>query len=379
VVSSIKDDIRTYMKSRGLTQSEFAQAAGVSQSLVSRLISGRTLSLQPATRERILGVLGGMVLHPVPAYRDDRVMDLSAELQALLDQKRALRSQGVDISEVDQAILAVKRELRSGPSLEPGDILGERYLLVERVGAGGFGTVWKAWDQENLMVVAVKVLHGQWSSDRSRIARFVRGVEAMKRVAAPGIARILDGPAIDGGHHFYVMEYLPGGDLRTVVLRGERTRKENVESIVQVARALCHLHEQSMVHRDVRPSNIMLDERGGLQLVDFDIVRSADTTGGTRTGALGAFLYAPPEQMQAAGEVDERADVYSLGATLAFCLAEEDLSPGFWFTRETFLEELNCGESMREIVRKATEPDLGERTPNVAAFLKRLQAVLEDE
>src|SRR5689334_8019479 len=122
---------------------------------------------------------------PAPSYLDPDNERLSEQLQAGRDRLRQLVQAGAPPEELERAraeILRLRRELRDGGHLRPGDVLSERYRVLDRLGSGGFATVWRAWDEDALELVAIKVLHGQHARDASRLERFYRGARTMARL-----------------------------------------------------------------------------------------------------------------------------------------------------------------------------------------------------
>ena len=117
----------------------------------------------------------------------------------------------------------------------------------------------------------------------------------MKALSHPGVVRVVEPQGEDRGYHYFVMEYVPGGDLRQAVKAGRVAPTDVVPLVVAVGDALQHVHDGGLVHRDVKPENIRLDTGGHPKLTGFDLVRAVDSTGGTRTGALGTVTYAAPE------------------------------------------------------------------------------------
>ena len=252
------------------------------------------------------------VLDPAGSAAYDRAEGFRVQLSALVDRKRSylISSEPVP-AELTEQILALKRQLRSGPDLTEGDVLGERYQLVKRLGAGGFATVWGAWDRQDEKPVAVKVLHGQFARDETRKERFFRGARIMAGLNVPGIVRVLESRKEDGSFYFFVMELVEGGDLQRA-LRAGLSRERLFALLEEVGEAVSRCHEAGLVHRDLKPANVLLDANGHAKVTDFDLVRAEDTTGGTRTGALGTVLYMAPECVRNANEAAPKADVYAL-------------------------------------------------------------------
>lgn len=196
-----------------------------------------------------------------------------------------------------------------------GKTLG-RYRITEETGRGGMATVYKAWDAKEGRHVAVKVLHPELTVDVQFVKRFQREATAASTLKHPNIVTVYDVGEEDG-LYYIVMEYLQGQPLsRMIQERGHLAFSEAVGILSQVASALDHAHGRGFIHRDVKPSNIIVDEEGRATLTDFGIARYAGVTRLTTTGAaVGTPEYMSPEQCQGK-EVDGRGDIYSLGIVL---------------------------------------------------------------
>lgn len=202
------------------------------------------------------------------------------------------------------------------PSLPPR-VLSDRYLLEERIAIGGMATVWRAHDEKLARTVAVKLLHKHLSSDRDFRERFRREAVAAAKLAHPGIVGIYD-TGRDGDWVYLVMEFVQGVTLREVMVQYGRLEPGLAASIgMRVAYALDFAHERALVHRDVKPANILLGQEGAVKVADFGIVKVEHTRSElTKTGmVLGTAAYVAPEQVED-GTVDGRADQYSLGCVL---------------------------------------------------------------
>ncbi len=198
------------------------------------------------------------------------------------------------------------------PSEERTRALSGRYELGDLLGRGGTSEVYRAVDRQLGRGVAVKVLRGGASDDR--LERESREVALLARLQHPNLVRLFDAGA-DDGTPYAVMELVDGQTLDDAVASGideERAREVGIA----VASALAYIHEAGVIHRDVKPGNILLDRRGGVRLTDFGIARLVDGTQVTPTGfAMGTAAYLAPEQV--AGEsVGPSADIYSLGLVL---------------------------------------------------------------
>ncbi len=203
-----------------------------------------------------------------------------------------------------------------------------RYRLIELLGRGGMGEVWRAYDTEaNNRTVAIKLLPAQLATDSSFVRRFRREAEAAAQLNNPHIIPIHNYGEIDG--RLYVdMRLVDGRDLQQVLNAGPLEPARAVRIIEQVAKALQAAHKVGLIHRDVKPSNILVDEDDFAYLIDFGIARGADHTGLTGVGdVIGSLHYMAPERLQA-HEADARADIYALACVLYECLTGSRPFPG---------------------------------------------------
>jgi len=205
--------------------------------------------------------------------------------------------------------------------LHVGSSLSERYLLREVIARGGVGEVWRAEDTESGRIVAIKTLLPALSGDPGFAERFRTEVRAMAVLRDPAIVEILDFGRCDGVDYI-VMQYVAGESLRALMYREGAMPPDRVMSLVAQAAAALHLaHEQGIVHRDVKPSNLLVQPDGRLLLSDFGIARMVATTRLTAAGSvLGTVTYLAPEQITG-DPVSPATDVYALGVVAYECLA----------------------------------------------------------
>lgn len=309
-----------------------------------------------------------------PAYENDEIRALAARLERARMRRTALEDSASSTADVDREILNLRRSLREGGQLRAGDAVeDERYLLLKLIGQGGFASVWAACDRAHGERVAIKVLHPAHARDPLRCERFFRGARVMSGLTHPAVVRVLQSRGEDGGYLYFVMELAEGGDLYRAVLGGRLPKEETVPLILRVGEALAEAHAKGIVHRDVKPANILIDSAGAPWLTDFDLVAAMDTTGGTRTGAMGTFLFAAPEQIRNASEADARADVYGLAMTAMFCLHGGDL-PAIAVRRpDRVIERLSCSDAVKGVLTKAIELEPEDRYANARAFCEALQ------
>ncbi|WP_437980896.1 protein kinase domain-containing protein [Sorangium sp. So ce117] len=310
-----------------------------------------------------------------PKYANEEIRSLSVRLEAARNRKRSLQEAGVITVAVEQEILFLRRQLREGSQLQAGDSLGDgRYLLLESLGSGGFGRVWRALDRDRNEQVAIKVLHSHLGGDAIRLERFFRGARIMAELVHEAVVRVVETHGNDGGFHYFVMAFATGGDFRRAVLEKRIVGGAVLPVVLKVGEALAKAHAQGYVHRDVKPANILLDESGSPRLTDFDLVSGADTTGGTRTGALGTFIYAAPELLHRPQDADARADVYGLAMSAVFGLCGEELPLDVLRNTEEWIERLSCSAAVKHVLKRALEWRSDGRFRDAAAFSDALRA-----
>src|SRR4051812_40262341 len=207
------------------------------------------------------------------------------------------------------------------PSADPEHLgrLGP-YEVLGVIGRGGMGVVLKAFDAALRRTVAIKVLAPQWASHAQARARFEREARAAARVRHKNVVAIHAVEEADG-LPYLVMEYVPGGSLQRLLDRSGPLAVEDVLQLgAQAAAGLTAAHDQDLIHRDVKPANILLDAAGNVRLTDFGLARAVDDTSLTQTGVIaGTPQYMAPEQARGA-RLDHRADLFSLGSVLyAMC------------------------------------------------------------
>ena len=206
--------------------------------------------------------------------------------------------------------------------------IADRYELKEMVGSGGMSSVYRAFDTLLERHVALKILHEQFGGDDEHVERFRREARAVAQLSHPNIVTVIDRGEEDG-RQFIVFELIDGENLKELVERGGPLPVRRVLELgLEIGRALAFAHAQGLVHRDVKPQNVLLGGEGVAKVTDFGIVRSLDAVGHTETGTvLGTSHYIAPEQ--ARGErVDAQTDVYSFGVVLYELLTGEVPYPG---------------------------------------------------
>ncbi|GEC88283.1 Stk1 family PASTA domain-containing Ser/Thr kinase [Brevibacillus brevis] len=197
-----------------------------------------------------------------------------------------------------------------------GQRLGGRYQIESRVGGGGMAIVYKAKDLILNRPVAVKVLRSQFGTDEDFVNRFRREAQAVASLSHPNVVGVYD-VGQEGDTHYMVMEYIEGYTLKEVIIqRGALPVEEAVRIAEQICDALDHAHQNQIIHRDIKPHNIMIGKNGRVKVTDFGIARAVTSATITHTNAmLGSVHYFSPEQARG-GITGEKSDIYSLGIVL---------------------------------------------------------------
>jgi serine/threonine protein kinase/tetratricopeptide (TPR) repeat protein len=276
-------------------------------------------------------------------------------------------------------------EAASKGQLEPGTILADRFEILQLLGQGGMGAVYKGRDMELERLVALKLIRPDLASHPEILRRFKQELILAREVTHRNVIRIFDlGQA--QGIKFITMEYVEGRDLRGLIHeKGKMTPDEAVPIVLQMAAALEAAHHAGVVHRDLKPQNAMVDKDARVYVMDFGIARSLETPGMTQTGALmGTPEYMSPEQ--AKGEkVDARSDLFALGIIFYEMLtgvspfkADTAMAMMFKRTQEraTPLAQLNLGVpgAISDIVSKCLEIKPAERYQSAREIIDDLEA-----
>jgi len=210
---------------------------------------------------------------------------------------------------------AWKPRVQNNPlMLEPGSLLGQRYEILQILGEGGMGAVYKARDIELNRMVALKVIRPDLAGNQAIIDRFKQELLLATQVTHKNVIRIYDLSEADG-MKFITMEYVEGEDLRGLMIKkqGKLSPEEAVEIMQQTCRALEAAHSAGIIHRDLKPQNIMRDKSGRVLVMDFGLARTLEGDGMTQTGALvGTMDYMSPEQALGK-DLDQRSDVFAMG------------------------------------------------------------------
>lgn len=269
--------------------------------------------------------------------------------------------------------------------LTVGTYLADRYEIVSKIGAGGMSDVYKAKDHVLGRFVAIKVLKPEFSEDRGFVAKFRTEAQSAAGLEHPNIVNIYD-VGSEEGLHYIVMEYVEGITLKTYIeKKGQLSFKEAVSIAIQVARGIEAAHNKQIIHRDIKPQNIMISTEGKVKVMDFGIARAASSNT-VSSDVMGSVHYSSPEQARN-GFVDGRSDIYSLGivmyemvtgrvpfdgdTTVAVAIQhlQEEMTPPSVYAK-------NLPISMEKIILKCTQKNADRRYQTIGDLLADLRRSL---
>jgi len=265
------------------------------------------------------------------------------------------------------------------------EMLGD-YQLVRKLGQGGMGAVYEATQVRLQRQVALKVLPNELTVDPAFLERFYREARAAAALNHPNIIQVHD-IAEDRGTHFFSMEYVDGESLQDRLKREDKLpTRDALEIVESVAKALRYAHRHSIIHRDIKPDNVMLSAEGHVKLADLGLAKKLeDDRSVTQTGAgMGTPYYMAPEQAESAKDVDHRADIYALGITLLHLLTGKrpfEGDSGYAIAIAHATKELPTGEALgtrlprgvEAVIRKMCAKDPAERYQDYEALLQDLE------
>jgi eukaryotic-like serine/threonine-protein kinase len=271
-----------------------------------------------------------------------------------------------------------------------GTLLNERFRLDEKIGSGGMSTVYLAFDPTLERWVAIKMMHRDISTDPDQLERFRREARAVARLNHPHVVTVIDAGE-DDGTPYIVFEYVEGETLKERIQRmGRLPVAEAVAYAIEIGRALSCAHSNRLVHRDVKPQNVLIDMDGRAKVTDFGIARSLEAQGLTATGrVLGTTDYVSPEQAMG-HDVTEQSDIYSLGVCLYEMLtgevpfrADTQVAVAMQHVREPLPDvqrrRPEISAALAAVVERATAKETRNRYATVDAMVHDLEEVLAIE
>jgi response regulator RpfG family c-di-GMP phosphodiesterase/serine/threonine protein kinase len=278
---------------------------------------------------------------------------------------------------VEHQLLTDYQASRISAGKTHGLLLGN-YRVLDRIGAGGMGVVFKAEHVRMRRIVAIKILPRFEAGDGRLMRRFLSEMRTLAQLRHPNIVNAIDDGELPATHedpslYYFVMEHVPGRDLEDLIeANGPMPVEEACSLIYQVASALAEAHAHNLVHRDIKPSNIRITPDGQAKLLDFGLVRHFHHRMTEQGTVLGTLDYLSPEQARDASSVDIRADIYSLGGTLYWCLTGQVPFP----ESGTMAESLIRRFTQRPPALRVVNPDLSAELESV---IQRMMACNPDD
>ena len=291
-----------------------------------------------------------------------------------------IRLPSLEDVEVTDTMEAPKEELTTGSTF------AGRYQIIEELGKGGIGKVYRVLDKKLKEEIALKLIKPEIAKDKKTLERFHNELKLARKISQRNVGRMYE-LMEENGVHFITMEYVPGEDLRSLIRRiGQLTIGKSISIAKQVCEGLAEAHRLGVVHRDLKSNNIMIDKEGNVRIMDFGIARSLESKGITGVGVMiGTPEYMSPEQAEAK-DVDRRSDIYSFGVILyemltgkvpfegdtplSIAIKQKTESP-----RDPSLYNAQIPDGLRRVILYCLEKDKEKRYQNTGELLTDLNKV----
>ncbi|MDD4548023.1 MAG: Stk1 family PASTA domain-containing Ser/Thr kinase [Bacilli bacterium] len=270
-----------------------------------------------------------------------------------------------------------------------GQKISDRYQIIKTIGEGGMANVYLAYDTILDRNVAVKVLRGDLSNDEKFLRRFQREALSASSLSHPNIVEVYD-VGEDNGQYYIVMEYIEGKHLKQLIKkRGQLTISEVIDIMLQISEGMAHAHDSYIIHRDIKPQNIMILENGLVKITDFGIAMALNSTQLTQTNSvMGSVHYLPPEQANGKGSTI-KSDIYSMGILMYELLTaklpyrgDNAVEIALKHLKEplpSIKNELpNIPQSMENIILKATAKNPDNRYNDAREMYEDLKTAMDD-
>ncbi|MDH4220842.1 MAG: serine/threonine protein kinase, partial [Candidatus Aminicenantes bacterium] len=273
--------------------------------------------------------------------------------------------------------------------LTTGSTFADRYQVIEELGKGGMGRIYKVYDTKIDEKIALKLVDVETAADKKTLERFSNELKLARKVSHRNVCRMFD-LGEEQGIHYITMEFVPGEDLKNSITRiGPLTPGKAISIAKQICKGLAEAHKLGVIHRDLKPQNVMIDSEGNARIMDFGIARTLKGEGITADGVvIGTPEYMSPEQVEGK-EVDPRTDIYALGTILYEMLtgrvpfkAKSPISIAFKHKTEKPKDPRmyndQIPEELSRLVLKCMEKDKEKRYQSAGELLEELESVEEN-
>lgn len=273
--------------------------------------------------------------------------------------------------------------LRSMAFIESGDVLDRRYRLLSYIGGGRSSVVWKAYADRQDRFVAVKFLRHAYVRDQSVVQQFRYSARLMSEFNAKSVAAVKEDVQqlkVNGADAlvYYVLEHIDGVPLDVHLAANPDRRDALIDGLLEVGRCLADAHAKGMVHRDLKPGNILVQPDGTLRLVDFDsVLRLSDRRISHQD--VGTFGYSAPEVLNGAGDADVRADIFALARVFAYLYYGRKLPNAYALSVYDLIDLLNCAPVVKHTLQRASAVDPASRYDTMEAFLGELAPAVQED
>ncbi len=293
---------------------------------------------------------------------------------------KLVSAKGFDVTETLETF---KEELTTGSTF------ARRYQIIEELGRGGMGNVYRALDKKLDEEVAIKLIKPEIASDKKTLERFSNELKIARRISHKNVGRMYE-MMEHNGTHFITMEYIPGEDLKRLIRKvGRFSVGKTISVVKQICEGLIEAHSSGIVHRDLKSQNIMVDDEGTAKIMDFGIARFLGAKGLTGEGMImGTLEYMSPEQVEGKG-IDQRSDIYSLGIILYEMVTGrvpfEGDTPFIVGAKQRSETPKNpkkinpqIPDDLTQLILKCVEKDKEQRYQTVDQILREINAIQED-
>lgn len=313
----------------------------------------------------------------------ERIGHLEAAVERAGRAAVEARRRGASDEEPERARDRLEACLRSMSFLAAGDVLGSSYRLIEKVGGGRTAVVWKAYDEKEDRVVALKILRHSYLHDGSVLRQFRFGARALVGLHDSSLAAVVRDVQVEpaGANPklaFYALEYVAGEPLRAFLRAHPERRIELLNDLLRVGRCIERMHAKGLLLRDLKPDNLLVTSEGALELVDFDALSRVGSLG-TGHFEQGNIRYSAPEVFDPGVPLDERVDVFSFGRLFAVVYLGRELPSAYEMSVTELIDVLNCTPMMKAALRKATRVARRDRYRSLSDLLGDLEQALEQE